>query len=133
MRALPILPYWIVGRDGRYFSAPKVVNFFWTAFLKSSAIIAAGKAIRKRTAGRESESAKEGGKTRPAEMVVKTMVQEKGKTTRASPQERGRTKGKEKAKIRAKGRRKERVLDLQAVMEAAPPLLETRAELCNSP
>ena len=68
-----------------------------------------------------------------AEMVVKTMVKEKGKTTRASPKERARTKGKEKAKTRAKRRRKERVLDLQAVMEAAPPLLETRAELLQWP
>ena len=68
-----------------------------------------------------------------AEMVVKTMVKEKGKTTRASPKERARTKGKEKAKTRAKRRRKERVLDLRAVMQAAPPLLETRAELLQWP
>ena len=91
----------------------------------------ARKAIRKRTAGRESE--KKGRMLKRVErpvlagMVEKTTLKAKGRTKKGSPKEMGRTKGKEKAKTRARRRRRERVLDLQAVMGAAPPLLATRA------
>ena len=88
--------------------------------LKSSAIITARKVIRERE---ERENTKEGGKTRPSRDGGKD--QGKGREGRkGSPKERRRTKGKEKAKTRAK-RRRERVLDLQAVMGAAPPLLNS--------
>ena len=68
-----------------------------------------------------------GGYTRPSRDGGRAKA--KGGTKKGIPKERGRTKGKDKAKTRAKRTRKERVLDLQAVMGAAPPLPETRAKL----
>ena len=104
-------------------------------FLKSSAIIAARKAIRKRIAGRESVKRgrlpKRVGRPVRAEMVEKTKAKAKGRTKKVSPKERGRTKGKEKAKTSTrKRRRKERtlVLHLQAVMGARSPPREMRTE-----
>ena len=94
-------------------------------FLKSSAIIAARKAIRKRTA--------EGGKTRPSRDGGKHHGKGKGKDDKGKSKGKGKDKGKGKGKDKSKKKKKGARARSASSDGSSASFLETRAELLQWP